>query len=231
MPFEFFRPLLLSFLKRPFRSRKTPQPARYRKQNSKFEGKRAPEKSTCGSCEERQTKPRVKKPCNRCRRGQARLPYYLDKGLFPSWGNRAGRPLLRNAAPRLDKRDHPVRDALAPTRASQTFPREGSPAPRRGTTFLARANGPGRRDESHAECSDARKHRDDAAFRNHHSTSTFNIWRTDTMPATCMATAMHRSAIPAKLEKKGPRKSSLTSENRATRTIGITLTMRAESFA
>lgn len=27
------------------------------------------------------------------------------------------------------------------------------------------------------------------------------------MPATCMATAMHRSAIPAKLEKKGPRKS------------------------
>ena len=103
MPFEFFRPLLLSFRKRPFRSREAPQPARYRKQNSKFEGKRAPEKSTCGGCEERQTKPRVEKPCNRCRRGQARLPYYLDKGLFPSWGNRAGRPLLRNAASRLDK--------------------------------------------------------------------------------------------------------------------------------
>ena len=62
MPFEFFRPLLLSFLKRPFRSREAPQPARYRKQNSKFEGKRAPEKSTCGSCEERQTKPRVEEP-------------------------------------------------------------------------------------------------------------------------------------------------------------------------
>ena len=231
MPFEFFRPLLLSFLKRPFRSRETPQPARYRKQNSKFEGKRTPEKSTCGSCEERQTKPRVEKPCDRCRRGQARLSNYLDKGLFPSWGNRAGRPLLRNAASRLDKRDHPVREALAPARGSHALPREGSTTPRCGSAFLARSNGLDRRDEPCAESPDTRKHRDDTAFRNHHSTSTFNIWRTYTMPATCMATAMHRSAIPAKLEKKGPRKSSLTNENRATRTIGITLTMRAESFA
>lgn len=88
MPFELFRPLLLSFLKRPFRSREATQPARRRKQNGEFRGKRAPEKSTCGGCEERQTKPRAEKPRNRCRRGQARLPYYLDKGLFPSWGNR-----------------------------------------------------------------------------------------------------------------------------------------------
>ena len=65
----------------------------------------------------------------------------------------------------------------------------------------------------------------------HRSTSTLSMRRTASTPAACMDNATSNNATPAALLKNGSKNPSLTSENNATRTNGMTLTMRADSLA
>ena len=210
------------FSQAPFRG-ETPQPPAIASRTQQVREGSAHPKNTCGGCEGARRSRASRNPCNRCRRGKPAC-HVPGQGLFPSWGKPGRqRPLLLARLRASTNETTPSEMPLAPMRASQTFPREEAGAsPRHG--FSRAREQP--RQTRQAPCRMLRHSQAPRRRRFHQPSLHLDFQH---MAHGHDARDLHgngdaQKRHPREAREEGTEKSSLTSENRATRTIGITLT-------